>query len=254
MKPLPRPEKQILSPVGCAQAEQVHVRIVALLRELLDDPPQSCLSDDFRATYARVCSLYDAYQSAVLRHHSKKPTCVNGCTACCGHWVEDVYSFEAEMVAAHVRTRHPLRVAEIVEKCGEDVRLIRQLDRRIAVRLAEEAWQLQRTGEEIDPVDLLLAGFYQYRRPCPLLDGNGRCSIYPVRPLTCRIYLSFSAPSHCDPNYINDADVPTYLLDLEEEASRLLDALHFRYNRFGGDTGLRSLLMKCLSKPLSDKG
>jgi Fe-S-cluster containining protein len=80
-----------------------------------------------------------------------------------------------------------------------------------------------------------------------LLGDDGTCCVYPVHPLTCRIYVSFSEPHRCDPDYINEDAVPTALLDLEEQANRILDSLHFRYRRFGDDTGLRSLLASYLS-------
>jgi hypothetical protein len=71
--------------------------------------------------------------------------------------------------------------------------------------------------------------------------------IYPVRPLTCRMYLSTSDPLRCNPDYIHASLTPTMIIDLSEEANRILDRLHFRFQRFDGDTGLRSLLLKHLS-------
>jgi hypothetical protein len=61
------------------------------------------------------------------------------------------------------------------------------------------------------------------------------------------MYVSFSDPFRCSPDDINEGDTPTYLFDLEEEADALIDALHFKFLRFEGDSGLRSLLVKYLS-------
>jgi hypothetical protein len=55
--------------------------------------------------------------------------------------------------------------------------------------------------------------------------------------------MSFSDPSQCLPEYINEDDIPTYLLDAQEEVSELLDELHFKHVKFEGNTGLRSLLL-----------
>lgn len=33
------------------------------------------------------------------------------------------------------------------------------------------------------------------RIPCPLLSMHGKCEVYPVRPLTCRAYVSFDRPA-----------------------------------------------------------
>ena len=78
---------------------------------------------------------------------------------------------------------------------------------------------------DLDTTDLLLASYYQLERPCALLSDNGICSIYEIRPLTCRIYISFSDPHSCSAECINESNIPTYLLDLEESASKLLDMI-----------------------------
>jgi hypothetical protein len=60
------------------------------------------------------------------------------------------------------------------------------------------------------------------------------------------MYVSFSAPEQCDPAYIDNENIPTYLFDLEEGADSIIDRLHFRFLKFENDTGLRSLLAKYL--------
>jgi Fe-S-cluster containining protein len=166
--------------------------------------------------------------------------------------VEDVYSFEAVLISAFVKDTMPMRIPEIVESFERDVREMEKLDRIVSSRLMHRRRNPETVG--IDSVDLLLASFYQLRRSCAFLEEDGSCGIYEVRPLTCRIYMSFSTPEYCDPDYINVSDIHTYLLDIEEEASELLDRLHVKYDAFGNDLGLRSLMVKCLGskKNISD--
>ncbi|MBN1309680.1 MAG: YkgJ family cysteine cluster protein, partial [Chitinispirillaceae bacterium] len=153
--------------------------------------------------------------------------------------------FEAAIIADYLRTAMPGRIDEILQKCGADCREIERLEKVIALKLQKQ--RIAPKSPAVDPVDLLLAVFYRMRRPCPLLGDDGGCSIYEVRPLTCRIYVSFSDPQRCNPDYIDTSVVPTCLIDLSESANRVLDALHFDYLRFDGDTGLRSLMVKYLS-------
>jgi Fe-S-cluster containining protein len=227
-------------------ARQLHSRVVKILRDLEQKAPASPLDPAFTKVYFEMLGLFEQFQKEVVAHSGLTVACGKGCRTCCFHWVEDVYSFEAELIADHIRRHLPDRIERIISVCREDEGQLEIMDDVVTAKLAEVADEAE--AEEIDQVDLLLASFYQLRRPCILLNDDGACGIYPVRPLTCRIYMSFSDPSYCDPSYINDADVRTYLCDLEEEASEILDRLHERYDRFDGDMGLRSLLYKHLSE------
>ncbi|MBD3392719.1 MAG: hypothetical protein GF418_11515 [Chitinivibrionales bacterium] len=225
-------------------AKKLHSSIVAEIRALLALDVTSPLDPSFTRGYHKVLELFERYQGLVIQHSGNEVTCGRGCTRCCFHWVEDVYSFEAETIAQYIHTNTPDRIDAIVEQCVRDTEEIERLDGLVTAKLGEHADK--RDAGTLDPVDLLLASFYQLRRPCPLLDEHGGCGVYPVRPLTCRMYVSFSDPVYCDPEYINVSDVRTYHLDLEEEASALLDQLHLEFDRFGSDLGLRSLLVQCL--------
>jgi Fe-S-cluster containining protein len=140
-------------------------------------------------------------------------------------------------------------IAAIADQCRADLSLLTQLQTEVARRLGGK--RLFGTPDDIDEIDLLLGVFYQQQRPCPLLDSEGSCSIYALRPLTCRMYLSFSPPALCAPEHINEQAM-TYLLSVNDDANRLLDALHERFIRNNGDTGLRSALIAALdTKELS---
>jgi len=227
-------------------ARSIHRHIICRIKDLLAGDVSSPLDPLFMRGYREVLDLFEKYQREVIRHSGFRLTCSKGCMRCCCHWVEDVYCFEAEIIADFIRRTAGDRVGEIVEKFREDIAEMTRLDAIVARKLAEHAGASG--AGDIDQVDLLLACFYQMGRPCALLGPDAACGIYPVRPITCRIYVSFSDPAFCDPDYINIADVRTYLLDFEEEASELLDRLHLKYDRFGSDTGLRSVLVKCLTQ------
>lgn len=229
-------------PVG---AVYIHEQIVKNLELLENTGFSSCLDYGFKKLFADTLQLFNDYQKTVIAYSNKTPSCGNGCASCCYHWVEDVNSFEAEIIADYVSNNMPGMVQKIIYQCTSDGAELE----RLASIISSKKISLVANGQ-IDETDLLLSVFYQMKHPCPFLNEEKSCAIYSVRPLTCRIYMSFSDISKCDPEYINDDDIPTYLLDLEEEASTILDRIHFKFQKFEGDTGLRSLICKYLQTGL----
>lgn len=224
-------------------ARRVQETIVVRLMALADEDWHSCLEPDFRKQWAEILHMVDRYQQEIAAFSHVQPACAAGCAACCNHWVEDVNSFEAEIIADHIRRCFPERVSRIVRQCRDDEKRLERLDEIVQESMAALGPRSRRASA--DPVDTLLAQFYRLGIPCPLLD-NSKCLAYRVRPLTCRMYVNFSDSSRCAPGSIDAGDVPTYLFDLEEKADGIIDQLHFRFARFAGNTGLRSLLPEYL--------
>ena len=232
-KPLPVPPA----------AQETHAQIYQRLAALEAGGSRSCLEPEFKKTWGEILPLIDRYQKEIAGASQMTTSCAAGCAACCCHWVEDVNSFEAEMIAEHIQSTCSDKIPSILTQCRRDEESLLQLNNIVESKLAAEHDRPSATA--IDPIDLLLASFYRLRSRCPLLE-NGLCLAYPVRPLTCRMYVSFSAPERCDPDFIDNKDIPTYLFDLEEAADGIIDRLHFRFLKFENDTGLRSLLAKYL--------
>lgn len=224
-------------------ARPIHEEIVTSLENLIKRNIPSPLHPDFIAVYDDILVRFSQYQHEVVKNYGKKVTCKKGCTYCCYHWVEDVYSFEAEIIANYIKEHFSERVNSIITKFREDEKELIKLNDIMEQKLIENRVNKEVSG--IDSTDLLLASYYQLERPCALLSDNGICSIYEIRPLTCRIYISFSDPHSCSAECINESDIPTYLLDLEESASKLLDTLHERYDRYS-KSGLQALLVDYL--------
>lgn len=239
-----QPNIKSLLPVP-VMAIYIHEQIVKNLKQLENTPYSSCLDRKFRRTFTDTLQLFNEYQKTVVANSGKTPSCRSGCAHCCFHWVEDVNSFEAEIIADHIRNKMPGMVQKVIDQCMTDEAELERLASIISSKNISEI-----DNGEIDETDLLLSVFYQMKYPCPFLNEDSSCGIYEIRPLTCRIYLSFSDISKCDPEYINENDIPTYLLNLEEEASDILDRIHFKFQKFEGDTGLRSLICKYLKAGL----
>lgn len=236
-------------------ARKTHNKIFEQLTALSGSTARSCREAEFKRTWKETLDLIDRYQKEIASASRLTISCAEGrgtdgrrtegCTACCCHWVEDVNSFEAELIAEHLERVFPERIRLIIEQCGRDEETLIKLNAIVEGKLGD--FNSRGLLNNADPVDLLLASFYRQQIPCPLLDGK-LCIAYPVRPLTCRMYVSFSAPAHCCPDTIDEGEVPTYLFDLEEEADAIIDRLHFKFLKFENDTGLRSLLAKYLRR------
>lgn len=226
------------------QSEKLLSAIIALLDKLNNMPATSSLSIPFKSGIEEFYSLYEEFQANLIGKSGAQVSCVKGCSVCCNHWVEDVNSFEAAIISEHIQTRFAAEIPSILKKASLDVAEMDRIELLMSDKLTACGSEEDITG--IDRTDLLLSVYYQLRRPCPLLDKTGCCMIYQVRPFTCRMYISLEEPFYCDPDYINDDVIPTCLIDLAEHANELLDTLHFKYVRFPGDTGLRSLLLSYL--------
>jgi Fe-S-cluster containining protein len=232
-------------PLPVPESARVIQRSIIVRLESLVKGSGSALDPGFQAAWQEALFLVDSYQKAIAGNAKRTAACAVGCSSCCCHWVEDVNSFEAEAIAARLKRSLPDRIPTIIDRCNRDNAALSQLNALIEAKLAmlDPAFT-----EAIDSTELLLASFYRLRKPCPLLEGNSRsCLVYPLRPFTCRMYVSFSDPVKCSPGYADDNDITAYLFDLEKRADELIDALHFKFMKFEGDTGLRSLLLKYLA-------
>jgi Fe-S-cluster containining protein len=237
---------QRTNPVVPPSARIIESKIVSILKQLLKRPHRTCLDKGFRSGYAKALEFFSAYQSDVLSAYPLTVTCKKGCGVCCNHWPEDTYSFEVRIIAEYLKKRRPGDINHITDMLREDMACLDRI--KTAVRKRLLAPRERAALGDIDPYDVALSSFYRFNRHCPLLDKNGSCSIYPIRPFTCRVYVSFSSPKYCRPGRILGDKAMTYLLDLEKDASELFDRLHFMYDVFDGDTSLRSMLYKALTK------
>ncbi len=229
--PLPPPNKKALG---------LYAKILAELKGMLAANAASPLNPSFAASYNTVLGLFEAYQQEIIAGSNYSVTCGKHCSLCCYHWVADVYSFEAAIIAEHIKTHMPQKIPALCVTLREDAALLQTLDDELDEQVLKNA--SAHTIEGLDRDDLLLEGFYQLRRTCPLLDAHGACSIYTLRPMSCRAYLSFSDPLLCDPDTIYYHEALTCLCTLEQDADELLEKLHGRYDHCDLDTSLRTLL------------
>jgi Fe-S-cluster containining protein len=127
--------------------------------------------------WALLEQLHNAADDAV-RHWPQRTehACAPQCFFCCFLWT-DVMPLEVLRIADHLlRTASPDDLAEVR----------RRLRERLSAPLGD--------------------------RPCGLLTAEGRCAVYPIRPMTCRGFHSFSK-SACQASLEGRTSGPTAALD-----------------------------------------
>src|SRR5688500_14804080 len=128
------------------------------IQELADDIARYVSREEFdRAAHAAL-TFFDGLNGEIIQQRNVKLACCEGCGACCSLRI-DVFAHEVFVIAKHIRSNFtPDELASLM------------------VRLAAHA-------KAVTP----LTPFEHATRnvQCPLLIEN-RCSVYSVRPHSCR--------------------------------------------------------------------
>jgi len=101
--------------------------------------------------------------------------CHSGCSGCCTLHVHCLYTEAMEIAQA------------IDEQQGEQI--------------ATYATTLQQLAQDATDLKIFLRHSRDLLGGCPFLDQQGRCRIYPVRPMACRALLSTKDPHFCSVDF-----------------------------------------------------
>ncbi|MBI1205517.1 MAG: hypothetical protein GC182_23685 [Rhodopseudomonas sp.] len=199
--------------------------IFAALRDALTDSLARAATpaDGARAVMATA----DAVANAIATHLPNQPRrdCRAGCDACC-HLYVMVPPGTAEAIAEH---------------------LIARLDDRPLTALKSELRKAAAAADALaDPSTL--------RHPCPLLAPDGTCTIYEVRPLTCRSFTSTSAAA-CR-SLVFDRNSPVSAIPQNPsqfrvyvEATKALEQAALSRGLSADQQGLATALLAALGEP-----
>ncbi|PKL39577.1 MAG: hypothetical protein CVV44_04970 [Spirochaetae bacterium HGW-Spirochaetae-1] len=226
--------------------ESLLAEMETLLKKLVQGDFPSPHEENFQALYNKFLSLYDFFQEEVLILSGQKSVCSAGCSRCCRHWAEEVYSFEAAIAAEYIRENIPGEIDAILRILHDSMAAYEKISGLIDGKPVTD--NDGNVSEDMDPLDLTLACFYQLGIPCPMLDSTGSCRIYPVRPLACRIYINVRDAVFCEPERIHSGEEATCIIDPGETVDKLLEHLHRRYDSSQGLSALRPLLARYLEK------
>ena len=126
--------------------------------------------------YRSVDELLDSFTSR-SRMEGRPAACARGCHWCCHQAVFAV-------------THEWLYIREYIAS---------------VMPVGMDAVFLQRAKSKSDrTLDMTPGELLKFKAPCPFLD-EGACSVYPARPMACRIYLSSSEES-CREEYLDPGD------------------------------------------------
>lgn len=142
-------------------------------------------------------------------------TCAAGCAACC--------SYEIPAARAEVETL----VAWLVEqRTAAELDAIRERLRGWLAWYRDELPRLERDGL---PRDI---AFARHAPKCALLEPDGRCGAYAVRPVSCRNHLVSSPPQRCA---MPGDDEPAAILDVARASVTYVEDIRKTVERQGGN-------------------
>ena len=163
---------------------------------------------------------YAGYIKAILVQQPKPIQCRPACGNCCHHYPMSVEPFELLTIYSELRKGDNLLT--VMEAC------------QVRATLFEKLYEKNKAAHE-NVVDILglddkaeddaLHDYFAAWTPCPFSDAKGDCSVYPLRPVSCRMYFSETDPKYCTPQHLrtsrNDSYI-VYMPDFIEEAVYLV--------------------------------
>jgi Fe-S-cluster containining protein len=78
--------------------------------------------------------------------------------------------------------------------------------------------------------DRALHGYFSEWVPCPFSDHKGDCLIYPVRPVSCRMYFSETDPKFCTPEFLKTDKNDSYIVYLPDNIEDAIYGISEHYS------------------------
>ncbi|HEY9061280.1 MAG TPA: SEC-C metal-binding domain-containing protein [Pseudobacteroides sp.] len=151
-------------------------KVMDLREKLLDSETKKPLSTSMEEGLALLRDSYLIFDDGASEFKKYSP-CDKGCWHCCCSIVETAI-IEAENIRSY-----------ILENFNESRK--EQLSKKINDVSRFQPSPIQMSNEQVK------MNYLKQSIPCPFLDDNYSCSIYPVRPITCRKHMVFSAKNLC---------------------------------------------------------
>ena len=162
---------------------------------------------EFTREYHR---LFSEYLEAVLPQQPRPIQCRPACGNCCHHYPMSVEPFELVTLYCDLRGRNDL--LDIMEAC------------QVRSSLFSKFFETRRVeGAVPDQMDLddyaedkALHDYFSTWNPCPFSDKKGDCTVYPLRPVSCRMYFSETDPKFCTPEHLQTPENDSYIVYLPD--------------------------------------
>lgn len=158
--------------------------------------------------------LFGLYLDAVLPQQPRPIQCRPACGNCCHHYPMSVEPFELLSLYSEFRRRDDL--LDIMEACQQRSSLFNRFFNK---RLEEGKAAVDNPSTETSVMDAedyaedrALHDYFTAWKPCPFSDKAGDCSVYPLRPVSCRMYFSETDPKFCTPEYLQTPENDSYIV------------------------------------------
>ena len=170
---------------------------------------------EFTREYHR---LFSEYLEAVLPQQPRPIQCRPACGNCCHHYPMSVEPFELLTLYGDLRGRNDL--LDIMEACQVRSSLFSRMfeSRRTEAEKGEVADGEGQAQMDLDDYaeDKALHDYFAAWKPCPFSDKAGDCTVYPLRPVSCRMYFSETDPKFCTPEHLQTPENDSYIVYLPD--------------------------------------
>ena len=160
---------------------------------------------------------YSLYLDAVLPQHKRGIQCGPSCGNCCHHYPMSVEPFELIYLYKLLRTRDDFM--SVMEACQIRATLFESL---LGKRLLS-------AGSEDEAEDAALHDYFSRCRPCPFSSSKGDCGIYPLRPVSCRMYFSETSSKFCVPEYLQTEQNESFVVYMPDHIDEALYRISEHY-------------------------
>ncbi|MBR4560176.1 MAG: YkgJ family cysteine cluster protein [Fibrobacter sp.] len=161
--------------------------------------------------------LFSEYLDAVLPQQPRPIQCRPACGNCCHHYPMSVEPFELLTLYGDLRGRTDL--LDIMEACQVRSSLFSKFfeDRRVEAEAKQaEGDSSCKMDVDDEAEDKALHDYFSAWNPCPFSDKKGDCTVYPLRPVSCRMYFSETDPKFCTPEHLQTPENDSYIVYLPD--------------------------------------
>lgn len=190
--------------------------------------PSSIPEKRFSHLFTIIDSMVD-HAVEDVEEDGQQISCRRGCTHCCRLLVEVTWE-EAEEIVTYLNSLPAAQREKLTQAVHYAADEARNLFEK---RPSSKRYRRPARGEGDIPDSVFDEYFYGADRPCPFLHENA-CSIYPVRPVACRLHLVTSPPELCAREIENDEkyEVPDRIEQLQDAAEPVVVSMQ-RDGRWG---------------------
>lgn len=160
---------------------------------------------------------FASYLTAILPQQPRPIQCRAACGNCCHHYPMSVEPFELIYLYSELRKRDDL--ISIMEACQVRSTLFEEMyegnrQKNRSANVATDSVDDEDFDENAE--DEALHQYFAAWKPCPFSNPVGDCMVYPLRPVSCRMYFSETDPKYCTPEHLRTSANDSYIVYLPD--------------------------------------